>query len=219
MNVVITGASRGIGLSLTELALKKRHRVLAVARSATPELESLSKDKNLFVLHLDLSTPDSHLKIREALEPWPCVDVLVNNAGVLLEDSSREEFERSFLINATVPFFITRALLDKLRKSEKPLSVQITSQMGSIEDNSSGGYYSYRSSKAALNMIFKSFSVDEPWLTSLQVHPGWVQTRMGGSGAPIPPHQSAKGIWELIDKSTPEFNGAFLNYLGHSLPW
>jgi NAD(P)-dependent dehydrogenase (short-subunit alcohol dehydrogenase family) len=219
MFVVITGASRGIGLALTELALNKGHQVLAVARSSTTELESLLRDKNLTLLHVDLEKSDSHLKIREALESWPQVDVLINNAGVLLEDSSRQEFERSYLINSIIPFFVTRSLFDKLKKSSRPLSLQITSQMGSIEDNTSGGYYSYRSSKTALNMIFKSLAIDEPWLTSIQVHPGWVQTRMGGSGAPLSTHKSASGIWDIIDNSNPKMSGSFINYLGDPLPW
>lgn len=118
-----------------------------------------------------------------------------------------------------MPLLITKSLLPKLKESKRPVALEITSQMGSIADNTSGGSYSYRASKAAMNMLFKSLSVDEKWLTTLLVHPGWVQTRMGGEKAPTTPRESAKGIWNLIDKAHPSQSGSFLTFRGESLPW
>lgn len=222
MYVVITGTSRGIGLELTRLALSKGHQVLAIARRPD-ESEDLKKlqleNEKLKLLAVDLDAHDSENRIFESVKDWPMIDVIINNAGIYQDDKSRSEFEKSFLTNSIMPLFITRALIPKLRSSSRPISLQITSQMGSIKDNHSGGSYSYRASKAALNMLFKSLSVDEKWLTSILVHPGWVQTRMGGNGAPVMPHDSALGIWSIIEKADATFSGKFLNYRGEELPW
>lgn len=222
MNVVITGTSRGIGLELTRLALAMGHIVLAVARmpQESEELMKLkSVSKNLSILQLDLDEEGAEQKISLAVKEWFCVDVLINNAGVYLQDNSLAEFKRSFLTNSIMPLFITWALTPKLKESKRPVSLQITSQMGSIEDNTSGGYYSYRASKAALNMFFKCLSIDEPWLISVLVHPGWVKTRMGGHEAPVMPSESAAAIWKIIDEVTPDQSGTFLNFRGQPLRW
>lgn len=220
MNIIITGTSRGIGLELTRKAINEGHRVLAIARNpeGSPELMAL-KNPQLTLLKLDLTTSDSHERVLEAIKDWPHVDVLINNAGIYLDDKERKNFEASFLTNSIVPYFLTRALLPKLREAKRPLSFQITSQMGSISDNSSGGSSCYRASKAALNMLFKGLSIDEPWLTSLQVHPGWVQTDMGGEHAPITVQESVTGLWKLVKGADLKQSGTFLSYLGEDLPW
>jgi NAD(P)-dependent dehydrogenase (short-subunit alcohol dehydrogenase family) len=91
--------------------------------------------------------------------------------------------------------------------------------MGSIGDNSSGGSYGYRMSKAALNMFHKTFSIDFPQITSLVIHPGWVQTDMGGANAPTSVEKSARGILRVIEKASPRDSGDFLDYEGDRLPW
>ena len=91
--------------------------------------------------------------------------------------------------------------------------------MGSIDDNSSGGYYAYRSSKAALNMLNKSLAMDNPWLTTIVVHPGWVKTDMGGSQAPLTVEESTEGIWKLIKSKGPADSGKFFDYRGQILKW
>jgi NAD(P)-dependent dehydrogenase (short-subunit alcohol dehydrogenase family) len=222
MYFVITGTSRGIGLELTHHALVQGHHVLAIARKPHDSKELLDLKemfKELEILAVDLLDQDAHKKIAQAVQSWPMVDVLINNAGIYTEDEKLEDFEQSFLTNSIKPLFITRALLPKLKLSKRAVSLQITSQMGSIADNSSGGSYSYRASKAALNMLFKSLSVDEKWLTCLQVHPGWVQTRMGGASAPTSPRESVLGIWKLITEASSEQSGSFLSYKGSELPW
>lgn len=222
MYIVITGASRGIGLELTRLALSDEHNVLAIARKPeeSTELMKLRSDyPKCEILKVDILEADAHQTIRDAIESWPKVDVVINNAGIYEKDLSIADFEKTFLTNTIKPFFITKALFDKLKKSERPLSLQISSQMGSLEDNKSGGSYSYRASKSALNMLFKSLSIDEKWLISLLVHPGWVQTRMGGSSAPLSVEDSASGIWNLIKKAKPSQSGNFISYRGDSILW
>lgn len=222
MYVVITGTSRGIGLELTRMALLDGHHVLAVARKPdeSPDLMNLKNEyQNLKILQLDILDSDAHIKIAKAADEFPYVDVLINNAGIYLGDETLEDFEKSFLTNSIKPFFITRALAHKLKASSRPVSLQITSRMGSIEDNTSGGSYSYRASKTALNSLYKSLSIDEKWLISFLVHPGWVQTRMGGSGATTSVHDSASGIWKIIREAKPSQSGSFINFKQETLPW
>ena len=223
MYIVITGTSRGIGLELTKLALNDGHQVLAVARKPdeSNELQNLKKrySDKLEILQADLEDENVHTKITDAVSKWPMVDTVLNNAGIYKEDKTIEDFQKSFLINSIKPFFITRALKDKLSKSKRPVSLQITSLMGSIADNSGGGAYSYRASKTALNSIFKSYSIDESWLISLLVHPGWVQTDMGGSNAPTSVTESTQGIWKVMNEATSKQNGTYCDFRGKILPW
>lgn len=220
MNIVITGASRGIGLEITKIALKAGHNVLALARHPKEsELAHLQKEfKTLTFEEIDLNDPQAHLKV-SGLVKYSCIDLLINNAGIYEQDDSIENFQKSYLINAIQPLFLTRALLTKLKNSSNPKAAYISSMMGSIADNTSGGSYSYRSSKTALNMLIKSLSVDEPWLTCLLLHPGWVKTRMGGENAPVMPEDSARGLFEVMINSSLEDTASFQDFLGSSLPW
>lgn len=219
--IVITGASKGIGLALCEDALARGDNVLAVARNIQdgPLIELEKRYPNLLVVNIDLNEKHSASLIEKSVQHWPCVDVLINNAGIYRGDETVEDFQESFLLNSIRPYFITKELLPMLKKSSAPKSVQISSVMGSIEDNSSGGSYSYRSSKAALNMLFKTLSVDEPWLTVLQFHPGWVKTRMGGEGALISAADSSRGLWNEILTSDLSLSGSFRDYRGENMPW
>ena len=220
MNIVITGASRGIGLEITKLALKAGHNVLALARiPEDSELVNLQKEfKNLSFEKIDLNDQSAYSKV-DHLVKFSCIDLLINNAGIYEQDDSVENFQKSYLVNSIQPFFITRALLSKLKQSSNPKAAFTSSMMASIADNNSGGSYSYRSSKTALNMLIKSLSVDEPWLTCLILHPGWVKTRMGGENAPIMPEDSAKGLFEVIMKASLEDTASFQDYQGSHLPW
>lgn len=223
MNVVITGTSRGIGLELARQALQRGDRVLAVARQ--PErstgLQDLRRSfpKLLDIFTADLSYQESPGKINLAVAKWSHVDVLINNAGIFRNGESLRDFQESFQINAFMPLMVTRALLPMLKKSEYPRVVNVTSKMGSITDNASGGHYAYRASKCALNMIAKSMSLDYPWLNTVVVHPGWVKTDMGGSGAITPVPESANGIWTLALELKPEQTGKFFDFQGKELPW
>lgn len=220
MNIVITGASRGIGLEITKLALKAGHNVLALARTPEDsELVNLQKEfKNLSFEKIDLNDQNAYSKV-DSLVKFSCIDLLINNAGIYEQDDSVENFQKSYLVNSIQPLFITRALLSKLKQSSNPKVAFTSSMMASIADNNSGGSYSYRSSKTALNMLIKSLSVDEPWLTCLILHPGWVKTRMGGENAPVMPEDSAKGLFEVIMKASLKDTASFQDYQGSHLPW
>ena len=223
MNVFITGISRGIGLGLTQLALEKGHQVIGTVRhlQEAQDLKHL-KDrfpKDLQILELDLRQEEAPDLISQSVASLQQIDLLINNAGILEEGVSKESFLKSFEVNTYVPFMVTQALLTKLKKSSTPKMAQISSTMGSIEDNQSGGYYAYRSSKAALNMITKSLTVDHPWLTTVVLHPGWVRTRMGGPDATTSVSDSTQGLWKVIENLTPADSGSFIDFHGSRLPW
>ena len=171
------------------------------------------------VVETDVTAVDATEQILRAAKDWDHVDVLINNAGIMTEGETMDDFLTSFQINSVAPFLITKALLPLLKKSKSPKVVNITSLMGSIADNGSGGYYAYRASKAALNMINKSLADDFRWLTTVVVHPGWVKTAMGGPNALVETLESASGIWTVIDGLTLDQSGHFYDYLGKELPW
>ncbi len=223
MNCIVTGASRGIGLELTKFALNQGHQVLAVVRSlaSSPELQQL---KSQYTLHLeiceaDVTGPETPAKIASAVKHWPSVDLLINNAGIFEKEKTRAAMLSSFETNAIAPLFIAEAMLPLLQQAPAPKLVNITSKMGSIEDNTTGGYYSYRASKVALNMLNRSLALDNPWLISIVIHPGWVQTDMGGKAAPTSPKESAQGIWGVTEKLKSTDSGEFFDFKGEALPW
>lgn len=214
MNIVITGTSRGIGLELTKQAAAKGHQILAIARNAQA-LAGL----NVQALALDLTDPEATAKIENAVASWAHIDILINNAGVYRTDQTVDDFLQSYHINCVVPYLTTKALLPLLKKSQHPKVIQMTSKMGSIADNSSGGSYSYRCSKAALNMVNKNFSIENDWLTAVVIHPGWVQTDMGGVGARTPVSEAAQAIWSLVHKLKSADSGEFFDSRGEAVPW
>lgn len=220
-HLVITGVSRGIGEKLLLLSLERGDKVCGIARdpkssSVLTELEKKYKD-SLFIFAGDVNDPDLGQKIVKNY-PWTKVDVVINNAGVFKGDNW-DDFEKTFLTNSISPYFLTKNLSALLKKSSDPKAAFISSQMGSIDDNSSGGSVSYRASKSALNMMVKCLVIDERWLTSLIFHPGWVKTSMGGENAPTETIESAQGLLSLIHSSGKEHSGLFRNYKGATLPW
>jgi NAD(P)-dependent dehydrogenase (short-subunit alcohol dehydrogenase family) len=222
MKVLITGVSRGIGLELARVALRAGHQVLAVARQpqASAALVELARGHagQLQVMGADLRGAGSAAAIAAAVQDRG-LDVLLNNAGILLEGETREDFIESFMVNSVAPFEVTHALLPQLRKSANARVVHVTSKMGSIADNTAGGHYAYRASKAALNMVNRSIARDHDWLTAVVVHPGWVRTRMGGAEAPVQPEESARGIWNLVENLDRKSSGRFFDFQGRELPW
>lgn len=226
MAVVVTGANRGIGLALARSFLERGVEVVATARkvSEAKDLNALGSKGKLRVLQLDVSD-DASVKAFAAELGDVSVDLLINNAGISggwdkLDDLSIDNVLSVFNTNAAGTLRVTKALLARVPKRTGKL-VHITSQMGSIDDNSSGGSYAYRMSKAALNMASKSLSVDlaGKGIISIVVHPGWVQTDMGGRGAPVTADESAANIVKLIDRLTMEDTGKFFHAKGNELPW
>lgn len=225
---VITGTSHGIGLEMVRQLSEKGQRICALARNpkksqALMELKSKYAGQ-ISLFDVDVTSDEDVQSFLKDLKDDTVVDVLINNAGIYganenFEDLSLDDIQRTFATNALGPMRLTRALLPYLRKAENPKVIHITSVMGSIADNSGGGSYGYRISKAALNMFHKSFSVEFPDVMSLVIHPGWVKTKMGGPQAPLEPASSVSGILSVIDKATHKDSGKFLDYNGNELPW
>lgn len=220
MNVLVTGSSRGIGKELALTGLHKKHKVFAVTRNGK-DLKALTSDfpAQLIVIEADVSTEGGREKIASVIANEKHLDILINNAGVLVKSESESDFLSSFQLNSVVPFLMTLKLLPYLKNSKNPKVVHISTMMGSIADNSSGGYYAYRSSKAALNMITKSQTIDHPNIQFAVVHPGWVKTEMGGANAPVEPKDSAEGIWKVIDGLKNPGQLKFQDFKGQELPW
>ena len=211
--IFITGVNRGIGFFLTKGLLKRGHSVIGTYRK-TSDNNNLQNLKSAFPSTLNLTYRDVK-----------AINMLINNSGIL--DCGNVTFEKlkiddllhSIKVNTLGPMKITQLLLPKLSESANPRVFHMTSQMGSIADNQSGGYYFYRISKAALNMFNKSFSQDYPHIPSIVIHPGWVRTDMGGNHAPISPEIAAINISDLILTPNNLSSGNFYNYKGEILPW
>lgn len=226
---MVTGANRGIGLELTQQLLADEYSVIATARSldSANALQKLERDypKQIRLESLDVSKDSSVQHLRKRMSDTSQLDLLVSNAGIFKSGGSGFETEKtddlieSFNTNAVGPLRVAQALLPWLQKSSLPIVANITSLMGSIDDNTSGGYYSYRMSKTALNMFNKSFSIDYPKIVSVVIHPGWVQTDMGGPNAKITTKESASGILKVLKGLKIAQTGKFLSYEGKEIRW
>jgi len=227
-SVLITGANRGLGLEFTRQFAKNNFTVFACCRDPdnADELNALqNKHQNIQLFSLEISSMASiQLLQKEITQP---IDILLNNAGILEEDPafgalSIENFSQSFLVNAVSPLKVTEAFKENLAKSSLKLVVCITSRIGSISENHSGGYYSYRTSKTALNMLMKTaaFDLALEGIRVLLLHPGWVKTRMGGTEAALTPTESVSGMIKVITNyQTIPPEVMFYNYKGEEIPW
>lgn len=228
MQIVVTGASRGIGLELVRQYRGRGDAVVAACRSpdGATALHALGREygDRLRVLACDVGDDDSVAAFAAALE-GTAVDLLINNAGVGdwagLDAVNTADALRVYNINALGPLRVTRALRPNLRAGIGRKVAHVTSGMGSIGDNSSGGAYAYRMSKAALNMASKSLAIDlaDDGIVSVVINPGWVQTDMGGAGAPLTVQDSAEGMMARFDELTLAHTGAFLNWRGGEYAW
>jgi NAD(P)-dependent dehydrogenase (short-subunit alcohol dehydrogenase family) len=223
--VLITGASRGIGLEFVRQYAAAGWKVLACCRKpgTATELNKVTGDVTVFALDVD---DDANIAgLARQLKSVP-IDVLINNAGIsrpeatTLGQVSSEVWLQVFRTNAIAPLKMAEAFLPHLEAGKEKKLIAITSRLGSIELNE-GGRYSYRSSKAALNSAWKSLAGDTAGKGMICVvfHPGWVQTDMGGKAAPVTPKQSVAGMAKLISGFGKKDNGTFRNYDGESLPW
>lgn len=226
MTIFITGASRGLGLEFTKLALEKGHEVYAFVRNPNKaaQLQELKSSGRLTLLQGDVTSADDIARAAKDLQ-GKTIDILINNAGILdrdegpFESLSLESIQKTFDVNTLGPIRVTQALLPNLRNSQKPIVANLTSKMGSIADNSSGGDYAYRISKTALNMFAKSFSIDFPNIITLVLHPGWAKTDMGGPRALVEAKDSVAGLFQIIENATPSQSGHFYEYTGKEIPW
>ena len=216
---VITGANRGIGLALARNLKARGYDIVGVCRTASAELEMVTSD---IVDNTDLTNAADVARLAEHLQ-GRSIDVLINNAGAMadhvLGDIDYNSMQQLMTVNAFAPLHVTEALLDNLNEGSKVILV--TSRMGSIADNDSGGRYGYRASKAALNAIGKSLAVDlkSQGIAVALLHPGYVQTRMVGFGGHITPDEAAAGMADRIAELDLGNTGTFWHSNGEILPW
>ena len=225
--IFITGANRGIGLSLARHYVNDRHTVYATYRDASTAQELLTianENSNLACIQLDITDYQSVNELPSKLES---IDILINNAGYYgpkgygLGSIDVEEWRRVFETNTIAPLKLVESLLPLLAKSPIKKIACLSSRVGSMSENTSGGGYIYRSSKAALNSVVKSLSNDltDNGFTVLALHPGWVQTEMGGPNALIDTETSAQGLVTVIESSNTEVSGHFFNFDGSEIDW
>ena len=227
--VLITGTNRGIGLEFVQQFLARGDTVLATCRhpDSAPALQQLQKEnQHLQVLELDVASTESLQNFPQQLAA-DAIDIFINNAGVYgPRDASfgnvdGETWMSVLQVNSIAPILLTQLLIDKLRAGIDKKLLYVTSKMGSIDDNTGGGSYVYRSSKTALNAVVKSLAVDlaADGFKAAVLHPGWVLTDMGGPNALIDTETSVDGMMAVIDSLDIEQSGSFFNYDGSVIPW
>jgi NAD(P)-dependent dehydrogenase (short-subunit alcohol dehydrogenase family) len=225
MKVLITGANRGIGLAFCHQLFERGDEVLAVCRVCSGALEDLAKKAQSTVRIIDGIdvTDDEGISCLAEAVKQDKIDLLIHNAGIMesvtLNDLDIAAIHRQFDINALAPLRITHALLGNLGEQAK-IGI-LTSRMGSIDDNDSGGSYGYRMSKAAANMVGRSLSVDLKGrgICVALLHPGWVRTDMTGGQGLINTDESVKGLIAVMDRLDLEHTGLFWHTNGENLPW
>jgi NAD(P)-dependent dehydrogenase (short-subunit alcohol dehydrogenase family) len=228
---LITGANRGIGLEFCRQYAADGWRVLACSRypEKSDELNKLaSRNPELIKVHaLDVA---DHVEIDRLAQILAdeSIDLLINNAGIYPESDKSgfghtdyAEWIQAFRINTMAPLKMAETFAAQIARGKQKTIVTITSKMGSIADNSGGGSYLYRSSKAAVNMVVKSLAIDlKPLgITAVVFHPGWVKTDMGGPNAMISAEQSVSGIRKVISGLSTDDSGKFFGYDGQAIPW
>lgn len=225
--VLITGANRGIGLEFCRQYLDDGWQVLACCRNAqhAEVLQDLAiANPNLQIFDLDVADFAQIDALALRLKGQE-IDVLINNAGVYPDSSlmhiDDEEWLYAFQINSMAPFRMAKAFAPHIAASRLKKLATLSSKMGSLDDNTSGGSYIYRSSKAAANMVMKNLSVDlRPLdIAVVTLHPGWVLTAMGGPNALIEAHTSVMGMREVIQNLSLSTTGQFIAYDGKAIKW
>ena len=229
-STLITGANRGIGLQFARQYLADGWQVYAACRDpdSASELRRLAdaSDAKLQILALDVTDPASVQAAAAELE-GQTIDLLLNNAGIggprgqTIGHIDYEAWMKVLEVNTMGPMRVSEAFVDHVARSERKLIVILTSGMGSLADNTSGGSFAYRSSKAAVNMVMRSLSIDlaPRGITCVVVNPGWVQTDMGGSHATLTTVESVTMLRRLIDTLGPAQSGKFFNYDGREYAW
>ncbi|MDH3509763.1 MAG: SDR family oxidoreductase [Gammaproteobacteria bacterium] len=218
-HAVITGANRGIGLEFCRVLTDRGYAVTALCRQASGALQALS-----VTIHEGYDVTDAAVveAVAQALAP-ASIDLLINNAGILRNESldslDFDSIRRQFEVNALGPLRVTQSLLPALKTGAK--IALITSRMGSISDNDSGGRYGYRMSKAALNIAGVSLANDlaSRGIAVAILHPGYVRTDMTSHSGLIDPEESVAGLLARIEQLTVETSGSFWHTNGELLPW
>lgn len=225
MRYLVTGTARGIGLELVKQLADRGEHVIATLRDPGRARAIEALGAHVRTVICDVAEPAGRSALRSALAD-ATLDVVINNAGVMggmtsVEDLDLADAARTYEVNALGPLAVVQAALPALLRGTTRHIAAISSGMGSIGDNTSGGAYAYRMSKAALNMGFRSLSIDLAGrgFVCVVLNPGWVQTDMGGGGAPTPVSESVAKMLERLDGLTASDNGRFLDYQGGELAW
>ena len=228
-HILITGANRGLGLGFVKKYIEKNVHLMCTTRDISGSKELLAyKEKypdNMEIFELDLLKDNAALTLANFIKDRP-IDILISNAGV---GSSNQHFQavssnrwlEVLKVNLIAPLIITQAVIENVKKSSVKKICFLSSQLGSIEDNKSGGMYIYRSSKTGLNQVVKSLSIDLKayGITVVSLHPGWVKTDMGGPNGLIDAPESVNGLRRVIKALNLENSGRFYNYDGSEIPW
>jgi NAD(P)-dependent dehydrogenase (short-subunit alcohol dehydrogenase family) len=235
--VLVTGAGRGLGLEFTRRYLERGDRVFATCREPSKALGlaalASAHPARLAVVALDVTDPDSirraHAAIRRRTD---ALDLLINNAGVYSRRGSSDPTERLGTLrfddalhvlrtNAVAPLMVTQRCLDLLEAGRKPRVAAISSEYGSVSENTDGFPYYYAASKAALNMLMRSLAAEarRRGIVAAILDPGWVRTAMGGPQAPLTPARSVAGMMTVIDGLTARDSGRFYTWEGKAAPW
>lgn len=226
---VVTGANRGLGLEFVRQLLARGDHVVAGCREpdGAPELQALGADDRLAIAALDLGDEASRAAFVRVVEArLPAVDLLVNNAGMLVSGErfgaiAQETLERSFTVNAAGPFLLAQALAPRLAAGARPRVASISSTMASVAMLDNGRAPSYRISKAALNMAsaLLAQALNPQGIGVLTLSPGWVSTAMGGASAPLTPARAVADLLHVIDTHPGLPAGDFLDHDGTPLRW
>lgn len=221
--VLVTGANRGLGLEFARQLHAAGATVIATARKpeAAEELQALG----VRVVQLDVTDEASVAAMAAALDGAP-LDVLLNNAGIFTERGDFESADpaavlKVYDVNTVGPMRVTQALLPNLRSGQRKLVMNMSSGLGSIQNNTSGSFAGYRASKAALNMMTHTMAVemtDENFIV-IAMSPGWVRTDMGGENATLSPTESIRGMLDTMAPLTAAATGKFFSHDGTELPW
>lgn len=231
--ILITGTNRGIGMEFTRQYLARGDRVIATCRNieAADDLKQLGSSHDqlgarLEVRQLDVASLESMQEFVQQLADTP-IDIFINNAGVYgptnvkFGDVDAQAWASVLQVNSIAPLMLSQLLMPNLRQGKDKKLLYLTSKMGSIDDNSGGGSYIYRSSKTALNSVVKSLAIDlaVEGFSAAVLHPGWVLTDMGGPNALIDTKTSVKGMLKVVDDLCPASSGSFFNYDGSIIAW
>lgn len=224
--ILITGAGRGIGYEMARQSLDKGWNVIGSVRTVEAQRELAQKLPQMAVLNFDVTDHAAIEKVANAFHSP--IDVLVNNAGILGPDRDKQAtanmdfdaFGKVLATNVLAPLKIAQVFLPLLKQGKNPKLINISSKMGRMEFSASDAL-AYRASKAALNKVTQGLATDwrEDGITCIAMHPGWVQSDMGGPKADITPAESANGILDVIQSITLDDTGKFIDWDGVSRSW
>ena len=223
-SVLIVGASRGIGLEFAKQYAQAGWQVHATYRTPASELENIADIKTY---KLEVTSEERIKQTQAALGDTP-IDLLIINAGIYGQSDAyfghtdKQLWSNAFEVNTIAPMKIAEAFVENVAASDKKIIAALSSKMGSMADNGSGGSYVYRSSKAALNAVMKSMSIDladEYGINVVVLHPGWVITDMTGTNALITTEESVKGMMSLMEDLSVQDRGKFFDYKGNEILW